>query len=81
MWCCPHVVDESNNNSLIKPQLTHLHVSVELLHELLLLLLAYEHLLHVVPEVHVLEGGQLFPLQNKIQHRSDVEHTNSSWFN
>lgn len=42
---------------------TYLHVSVDFLHELLLLLLRYVHLLHVVPEVHVLEGRKLLSLQ------------------
>lgn len=43
-------------------QVAYLHVSVEFLHELLLLLLGHINLLHVVPEVHVLEGGKLFSL-------------------
>lgn len=39
-----------------------LHIPVDLLHELLLLLLSYIHLLHVVPEIHVLKGRKLLSL-------------------
>lgn len=50
----------------VQRQVAHLHVPVELLHQLPLLLLGYVNLLHVVPEVHVFEGRKLFSLQEKI---------------
>lgn len=45
-----------------RQRVIYLHVSVDFLHELLLLLLGHINLLHVVPEVHVLEGRKLFSL-------------------
>lgn len=47
----------------LRLQPTHLHVPVDFLHELLLVLLCHVDLLHVVPEVHVFEGGKLLHLQ------------------
>lgn len=43
----------------------HLHIPVELLHELFFLLLGYIHLLHVVSEVLVLKCRELFFLKEK----------------
>lgn len=42
----------------------YLYVSVDFLNELLPLLFCHVNLLHVVPEVHVLEGRKLFSLRN-----------------
>lgn len=43
-------------------QVIYLHISVKFLHELFLLLLSHINFLHVVPEVLVFEGRELFDL-------------------
>lgn len=51
------------NGSLgVQPPNSHLHVPLELVHELSLLLLLHEHLLVFVEEIHVLQRGQLLAL-------------------
>lgn len=42
---------------------SYVHVSVELLHDLLLLFITHINLLHVIPEVCVLISGKLFYLE------------------
>lgn len=44
-------------------QSSHLDISVELVHDLLLLLVAHVNFLHVIPEVYIFISGQLLHLE------------------
>lgn len=63
---CPPVATSSYYNGKFHPiYYSYLHIPVQLLHELLLLLLGDINFLHVVSEVHVLEGRELLDLRKK----------------
>ena len=60
----PSVVKSSNNSGTFHP-ISYLHIPIQFFHNLLLLLISYINFLHVVSEVHVLEGREFLALRNK----------------